>query len=199
MTSKADKLRQHRIKQLMVSGRPKKEGVERYRSGDIKPHENEKDTLSVALEARKRLHNIDPKSIRDQKAGSTLGRMCLDKKITDDEYNAGIWYADKMESYYRAVGIQSPNPRAQDILAVRGYDGDISETAQSRARKASNEFMRIEGLLLGCQCGPQVRTTVFNVCVHDYENLRMMSAFQLDLLRRGLQAMMFAGGVANDR
>lgn len=193
MTSKAEKLRQHRLKQLLVSGRPKKEGVERYKSGGIKRQETEKETLSVAVSARQKIHNINPKSIRDQKAGSTLGRMRLDGKIEENEYQAGALYAEQMEAYYRAVGIPSPNPRAQDILSVRGYDGEVSETAKQRARNAKNTFMRLERVLLSCESGPQVRTTVYNVCIHDYENLRMMPKHQLELLKRGLQALMFAG------
>jgi len=183
-------LRNKRLKQRIAAGRPRKEG-ERYPSGDIKRSETQKDVLGVVTEARVRLHNIPIDLIRDQKAGSTLGRMCIDKKVTDEEYKAGFWYAEEMERYYRATGIQSPNPRAQDLFAIHSHDGEVSTDAQTRARKASSRFIRLETVLLSCQSGPQVRTTVFNVCIHDIEHLRMMSSFQLDLLKRGLQALMF--------
>ena len=55
--------------------------------------------------------------------------------------------------------------------------------------------MRLEGLLLGCEEGRQVKATVFNVCVMDYEGLRMMPEAQLDWLKRGLNALLFEKGL----
>jgi hypothetical protein len=56
-------------------------------------------------------------------------------------------------------------------------------------------MMRLEGLLLGCDEGRQVKTTVFNVCVMDYEGLRMMPEAQLLWLKRGLNALVFDKGL----
>lgn len=178
-------------RRLNRPGRPRKQG-ERYPSGDIKRSETERETKSVAIEAAMRIHGIETDG-KDGLHGYTLGRMFIDRKITRPELEAGNWYAEQMERYYRATGQQSPNPRAQDLLAVRGYDGDVTETTQERASRAANTFMRLEGILL--REGHGVKQTVRNVCVEDNDALRMMPASQLALLKRGLMALAFAKGV----
>ena len=191
MTSKADKLR--RIRQRQQAGRPRKEG-ERYPSGDRKREETQQEVMSVALGARWVHHQVPSTLFKGRDlSGFTLGRMHLDKKVTEPELEAGMWYAETMERYYRAVGIPSPNPRAQDLLSVRGHDGEVSETAQKRATRATNEMMRVEGILL--RAGPGVKQTVKNVCVEDIEELRLMGSAQLRLLKMGLMALALSKGV----
>jgi len=119
--------------------------------------------------------------------------MHLDKRITEPELEAGLWYSETMERYYRSVGMPSPNPRAQDILSVRGHDGDITETAQKRATRATNDMTRVEGILL--RAGPGVKQMVKNVCIEDIETLRIMGAGQLLLLKTGLMALALSKGV----
>ena len=189
--TKAEKLRQRRGKP--GAGRPRKEG-ERYPSGDIKRCETEKAVMSVAIEAAKRVHSIDTDG-KDGLHGYTLGRMYLDKKISLIELEAGNWYAAQIERYYRSTGRQSPNPRAQDLLAVRGYDGDVTESAQSRAQRATSAFTRLETVL--GKVGNGVKSTVWNVCVMDVEGLRLMPPSQLQMLKNGLIALAFAKGSCN--
>lgn len=191
MASKADKLR--RLRQRQQAGRPKLPG-ERYASGDRKRSETMAETMSVANDARLRQHGVQSVIFKGRDlAGFTLGRMHLDRKVTEPELEAGIWYSEHMERYYRAVGIPSPNPRAQDLLAVRGHDGDPSQTMQDRATRATNMMMKLEGVLL--RAGPGVKQTVRNVCVEDMETLRLMPSAQLKLLKAGLRALAIAKGV----
>lgn len=118
--------------------------------------------------------------------------MHLDRKISEPELEAGIWYSEQMERYYRAVGIPSPNPRAQDLLAVRGYDGEQSESVQRRATNATNVMMKLEGVLL--KAGAGVKQTVKSVCIEDIDTLRLMPSAQLGLLKIGLRALLMAKG-----
>lgn len=172
------------------AGRPRKQG-ERYPSGDIKRSETEKEVKSVAIEAARRVHGITTDG-KDGLHAYTLGRMFLDRKISQPELEAGNWYAEQIERYYRATGRQSPNPRAQDFLAVRGADGEVTESAQARAQRASAMFTKLE-TVLGC-VGNGVRSTVWNVCIMDIEGLRLMSDSQLAMLRAGLRALSTARG-----
>jgi hypothetical protein len=182
-----------KIRQRAAAGRPRLEG-ERYPSGDRKRSETREETMSVAVEARLRQHGVQSVIFKGRDlAGFTLGRMHLDKKVSEVELEAGIWFAEHMERYYRSVGIPSPNPRAQDLLAVRGHDGDPSQTMQERATRATNMMMRLEGILL--RAGPGVKQTVRNVCVEDMETLRLMPPAQLKLLKAGLRALALAKGV----
>jgi hypothetical protein len=183
MTSKAEKLR---LKRRSSAGRPPKQDVERYPSGKIKPSETIKETLSTAMWGRKNVHKLETDS---PFAGYTLGRMFLDGKITDEERKAGEYYADCMARYYSSVGIPHPSPRAQNFGTIRGHDGDVTESQQTRARRASNKMMELEGLLCGLPSGRQIKTTIFNLCIMDYENMRSMPVQQLLWLKDGLRAL----------
>lgn len=182
MASKAAKLRAKRAN----AGRPKKKDVERFPSGKIKPFETERENKSVALDARRRIHGI---SADDQRAGYTLGRIFLDGKITEDQFKAGDEYAETMARYYRLVGIPAPSPRAQSLFSIRGHDGEVTKSLADRARSSTNSMMQVQGILLSCEDGPQVKSTVHNVCVMDIEHLRLMPPQQILWLRRGLQAL----------
>ncbi|MBP2237112.1 hypothetical protein J2Z31_003626 [Sinorhizobium kostiense] len=193
MMSKAQKLRAKRKAQL---GRPRKADAERFACGKIKPQwskrESEKEAMAVAIAARKRMHGLATSSAF---AGYTLGRLFLDGRITEAQRQAGDDYAAAMTRYYQLTGIPLPSVRAQDIGRVQGHPGETSEERHRRAGKASETMMRLEGVLLRCAEGRQVKTTVFNVCVMDYEGLRMMPEAQLLWLKRGLNALVFDKGL----
>lgn len=138
----------------------------------------------MAAEARARIHGVDDG--KSQLAGYTLGRIFLDGKINEEQRKAGDEFAEAMGRYYRLTGVPFPSPRAQSIGGIRGSDGDVSESLAAAARSATNTMMRLTGVLLGCKDGPQVRQTVFNVVVMDYENLRNMPDTQMGYLKRGL-------------
>lgn len=176
------------------AGRPRKQNVERYPSGDIKRSETQREAMSVAIEARRRIdgwsEKVSDDAVKSQYAGYTLGRMFLDGKITEEQRKAGDEYAEIMARYYRMVGVPFPSARAQSLFGIKGHDGDVTESITNRARRASNAMMEVEGILLRCVDGPQVKQTVFNTAVMDLEHLRGMSDQQLLWLRRGLIALM---------
>lgn len=186
MTSKAAKLKQKRISR----GRPRKEGAERHPCGKIKQEwsqrESEQDAISVAMTARGRIHGLNQNNAL---AGYTLGRIFLDGNITEFEREAGDEYAEDMVRYHRLTGIPFPSARAQSLGSVRGSDGDEPQSKLDVARRASNRMMELEGILLKCEDGSQVKTTVRNVCLMDIETLRLMPERQMLWLRRRLQAL----------
>ena len=183
MTSVAER-RRNRAK----TGRPRKEGVDRFECGKIKPAETQKETMSVAIEARERHHGqkID---VGSPFAGYVLGRIFLDGKITEDQRKAGDEYAETIARYHRLVGIPFPSARAQSLFTIKGYDGDVTEDMAAKARRATNRMMEVTGILLGCTEGPVVRAVVHNVSVMDYDHLRGMQPQSMLWLRRGLQAL----------
>ena len=191
MTSKAAKLRSIRMRQK--AGRPRKEG-DRYPGGQLKHSERREDTIKVAMEARMKMHNVASVIFKGRDlSGFTLGRMHLDKKITEPELEAGLWFAEADARYRHSVGLPPANTQAQDLLRVRGFDGDVSESAQTRATRATSVMMKLEGILL--REGPGVKQTVRSVCVEDIEGMRLMPAGQLRMLKRGLRALAIARGV----
>jgi hypothetical protein len=172
-------------------GRPRKQGAERYPGGQIKHDyrrdETERDVLSTVIDMRQRQHGLDEKDARSALAGFVLGRMRLDKAINEIEFEAGQRYAEDMARYYRLVGIPAPSPRAQSLFSVKGHDGDITQQQADSARAASNRMMELEGVLLRLADGPRVKTTVFNVCVMDFDNLRDMPSHMFGWLHCGLR------------
>ena len=199
MSSRAEKLRSKRIKQ----GRPRKEGVPRHPCGQINKQyaktETERETRAVAMEARARVHQlVQPAYVEKDVAefgGYTAGRLHMDGKITRQQLEAGNEYAAAAYRYCSAVGLPMPTARAQEMGRVRGYSGDETETAQRRATSASNDMMRLVGVLASCSEGPQVKSTVHNLFVMDDEALRLMPERQLLWLRRGLDALIFHHGL----
>ena len=187
---KAGKLR---IKRKNKAGRPRKENVERYPSGDIKRSETQKEAMSTAVEARRRIDGwgdkVDDDTVKSQFAGYTLGRIFLDGRITKEQLEAGDEYAEIHARYRRLVGLAPTSARAQSLFSIKGHEGDITESITVRARNASNRMMEVEGILLRCVDGPQVKQTVFNTAVMDYEHMRGMGDQQILWLRRGLMAL----------
>ncbi|MBB4238644.1 hypothetical protein [Rhizobium esperanzae] len=196
MGGKAAKVKTQRANK--GAGRPRKANVERFPCGKIKPFETEKDNISVAISARRRIHGfgrtVSDETVKSPFAGYTLGRMFLDGLITAEQRQAGDDYAEAMARYHKTTGIPAPSPRAQSLFAVKGHEGDVTDSLADRARKASNRMMALQAILLRCQDGPQVRSTVYNVTVMDYEHLRQMPPQQLLWLRRGLTALRGAKG-----
>lgn len=190
MSSKASKLR---IKRMQRAGRPKKENVDRYPSGQIKHEERERDVKQVAMAARMNIHKLDTNSVF---AGYTLGRLFLDGRITECERIAGDEYASQMVRYYGLVGIPFPSARAQDMFSISGFGGETTSERASMARDATDKMMKLEGTLLRLQDGPRVKTTCYNTCILDLEIMRTMPDAQLDWLKRGLRQVHWFLGLA---
>lgn len=189
MGGKSTKLK---VKRTNGAGRPRKEG-ERYPSGDIKRSETQKEAMSVAIEARRRIDGwsakVTDETVKSPFAGYTLGRMFLDGRITEDQRKAGDEYAEIISRYHKLTGIPFPSARAQSLFSVKGHDGEQSESVTDKARRASNAMMEVVGVLLRCEDGPQVKQLVFNIAVMDYEHLRGIGDQQILWLKRGLNAL----------
>lgn len=175
------------------AGRPRKQNVERYPSGDIKRSETQRETMSVAIDARRRVDGwsdkVSDETVKSPYAGYTLGRIFLDGRITEEQRKAGDEYAEIHARYRRLVGLPAPSARAQSLFSIKGHEGEESETVTQKARKASNSMMEVEGILLRCADGPQVKQLIFNLAVMDYEHLRGVGEQQLLWIRRGLTAL----------
>lgn len=197
MTSRAEKLRTHRVKQ----GRPRKQGVPRHPCGQINKsfarEETEREVMSIVMEARVRVHQLNEASSKDvaEYGGYTAGRLYLDGKINDAQLSAGNEYARVAYRYCMATGIPFPSARAQELGRVVGHSGEESESAQRRATRAANEMMRLIGILQACQEGPRVKQTIHNLFVMDEEALRLMPEQQMLWLRRGLNELIYQEGL----
>lgn len=191
MVSMAERLR---VKRSRSAGRPRKEGVERFPSGQIKHSETEREVRAVAIDALKRIHGVDYHA--SGYSGYTLGRLFLDGRISDWEREAGDEYASWMSKFYGVVGYQFPSARAHSLFSVGGFGAETSPERARMAREMSDRAQKLEGVLLTRASGPQIRTTVYNTCLLDLEIMRTMPDTQLAWLKVGLKEIHYFFGLA---
>ncbi len=86
--------------------------------------QEQREALSVATEARQRVHGVDPKHQRDQMAGSYIGRLCLMRMISPAQYDAAMTWLEDCHNYRRAIaGAVGRQPGAIDLNATPGTSG----------------------------------------------------------------------------
>ena len=86
--------------------------------------QQERETLSVGLEARARVFGIDPRHSRDQMAGSVVGRLTMQGDLSREQYDAAQSWLSTLRAYRQAISA----PRgmgAVDLNAVRGDATDV--------------------------------------------------------------------------
>ena len=77
------------------------------------------DTMGQALMARNRVHGVEPMNLKDQLAGSAVGRMCLRGQITQTQYDAAMAYMSEREEYHQYIQVPR-QPGAVDLNATNG-------------------------------------------------------------------------------
>jgi len=113
----------------------------------------ERDALSTGLEARQRVHAVPMKMLRDQMAGSFVGRLTLGKEMTRQQYDAAMSYLEDYHNNLRAI--QAPRqPGAIDLNATKGGSGDYENVrfyreATSRWRAAQAAVQERQNELRG--------------------------------------------------
>ena len=110
---------------------------------------DERDTLSVALDARERVFGVDPRHSRDQKVGTAIGRYCLQGQVTQAQYDAAMLYVESRNRYLRAIDAP-PLPGAVDLNATRGRPVFIENSNLVRQWKATH--MAAERAIQEKQC-----------------------------------------------
>jgi hypothetical protein len=99
------------------------------------------DTMGTALLARHRVHKVDPMNLKDQKAGTAIGRYCLQGLVTEAQYDAAMTYLEERERYLQCI--QAPRqPGAVDLNATRGQSvasENVSRTQQLRSSMRATE------------------------------------------------------------
>lgn len=101
------------------NGRLSRKPVDRQVRDKAEVAANEWDTMGTALMARWRVHGVDPVNLKDQMAGSAIGRYCLQGIVTRQQYDAAMAYLEEREEYLHCI--QAPRqPGAVDLNATRG-------------------------------------------------------------------------------
>lgn len=158
-------------------GRKRKQNVERYRDGRVKP-ETVADIKSVVHAQRARV--VPLKELDSEKASTPLGILHLNGKLTLAQYQAGVELTGVIARWRAAISAPSPNP-----VSMGGRSGPISmldeATEIKRKRRAIEDYERTKGVLT--DCGYAVYTTVMHLCGSERDIL------SVDPARRGLDAL----------
>ncbi|MCB0638546.1 MAG: hypothetical protein KDC54_18075 [Lewinella sp.] len=212
-----------------LKGRRPIEGVPRTpegrirRVGDRSEAAISQETVSVAVEARQRVHAVPigfdhetkketfsswPAEIAKRpEAGYVLGRIYLDgnlgkEGIAEQRLEVGNRYAIEMARYHGLTGVPFPSARAQNLFSVHGHDGEVSEERAKAARQAADRMMLLDGDLNLLAQGRGVKTAVYNVCFMDIEEARMWyrhAPHMHALLIMGLDALLWRYGLEQEK
>lgn len=94
--------------------------VTKLLNGDLEAEERE--ALRIGVESRHRLYRLDPAQLRDRDAGSFVGRLRLAGKITMQQCEAAIRYAQVFQDMQATLGGPKPSG-AVNLNATRGMPG----------------------------------------------------------------------------
>jgi hypothetical protein len=116
---------------------------ERQRDGKYKA-ETIADILDAPLKVRAR-QGVPDKYLRDQRAGSLLGRLHLSKEITSAQYSVGVRFGAICRKMSTLLGsgqlssVRSPNIGGTGGASGSGSDESLSEQAIARIRDDYDE------------------------------------------------------------
>ncbi len=171
-------------------GRPRKAGP-RYANGNRKEsfvrEETEKEARSVVIDARQRIFGMTEDQAKSDLAGTLLGRLYMAKHITKQQFEAGERYAHDVWRYSVTVLGVTPTVQAQNMLKVKGHQGDDDDTAQRRIDRITAAWVATETVLGTCPIGS--KATLRSVCVTEEDACGDMPMSQMALLRRGLASL----------
>lgn len=98
----------------------------------------QRDTLETGLSARERIWGVKPQHSRDQKAGSAVGRYCLQGLVTQAQYDAAMLYLESYHRNLRAIDAP-PQPGAVDLNRTHGLAVGLENVAQLRKWRAEHK------------------------------------------------------------
>lgn len=98
----------------------------------------QRDNLSIGLEARERIWGVKPQHSRDQKAGSAVGRYCLQGLVTQAQYDAAMLYLESYHRNLRAIDAP-PQPGAVDLNRTHGLAVGLENVAQLTKWRAEHK------------------------------------------------------------
>lgn len=154
--------------------------------------EQERHVKETVMEARVRVLGLSVAECDRPEAGSSLGRLYLDKRncISKSEYEAGMRMGEDFARFYSLTGIPSPTARAIDLTRVHGLGSDPNPDT---VRRASNAVMGIERVLgMVDESGRPVTSVCKMVCVRDED---IYHRHMIEFLKRGLKALIEHYGI----
>lgn len=138
---------------MSPSGRGRKRKVgKRYPCGKRMREETEREAMATVLEARKRHFGVSLKQARDQRVGTALGRLAFREHISEQQYQAGIAFAELYHHHNVTVGLPTPSPRSVAGLLINEgiFGASPSEPVLDVIEKLKRRFAEANAALSAC-------------------------------------------------
>ena len=136
----------------MSRGRKRKPG-RRHPCGKRIRQETEKEAMSTVIEARQRHYGVTARQARDERLGTAFGRLAFHGVISDEQYRAGLTFAELYQHHQLTMGLPVPSPRSvAGILINEGIFGgsagepgiDVIERLRRRFDDATDALDRCD-------------------------------------------------------
>lgn len=117
---------------IVRKGRKRKFGVARHKCGQPIDHKYCPIKIAQVHPDRQAI----PKELRhDAKAEDVIGRLNLGGRITDEEYEAGKWYAGVVKRYTQSIGAPTPQPGSIAGATTGGGGQAYIDSDEAKRRK----------------------------------------------------------------
>ena len=144
----------------------------------------QREAVSVALEARIRVFGVDTRTARDQMMGSFIGRLCIMGQkggagISQAQYNAAQSYLRDRNAWQRAIGAKPDYEEARPESQGLGDYEDFCRRAKARWADIRSE---ITDLMVEVN-DPAIADSLDKLVVRDLEYWPYVGALRLVLNR----------------
>ena len=132
----------------MAKGRKRKTG-KRHPSGKlVQPSvaETQREVMTTVLEARQRHYGVTARQARDERLGTSLGRLAFKEVITAEQYAAGQKYAEIYHRHHAVMGWPMPFPAS--VTALLASDGILGGVGAPPSRELIEKVRRHYGAVL---------------------------------------------------
>lgn len=125
----------------MIRGRKRKPG-RRHACGKRARGETEREAMQTAIEARQRHYGVSANRARDDRLGTSLGRLAFQELISAQQYDAGCRFAELYRRHHLTLGLPVPHPRSPAALMVSQgvFGGSGGEPEADVVRRLRNRF-----------------------------------------------------------
>jgi hypothetical protein len=182
----------------MRPGRPRSRTVKRDSPGspNVKRDQRTRGERPADVVAVARAYRIkdgaNPENALHEHYGSTLGRLFLERAISQEQLHAAQRYAICIIQNAKLFGIPSPHPRALDLLmASKGLSCDV-EISEEQANEIKGKFRDCRRTLLDCGTnilvGSRVNRVVYGVAIEDWP-IGQLQKGDVENLRCGLNVL----------
>jgi hypothetical protein len=182
----------------MARGRKRKSG-KRHPSGKlVQPGaaETQREIMATVLEARQRHFGVSERQARDERLGTSLGRLAFAGSITPAQYAAGELYGETIARHRAVVGMPMAQPRSVTGLLINEgifgggepeHDPDLVDRVRKEAAAALSVLQEADrDMPAGTRRGPSL--LVHALACYDVD-AGCWSAADLKWLAQGLDAL----------